>query len=129
MKPARIATIILLVLMTASTAAFANDIAIAGKLKGNWQGYWKMGNRDGRVSASITGSEENRLQGEIVWFGLVQQTLKLPFDKAEVRDGTFRFNHDQGITIDAKVSADRRVIKGNWGSAAGGGTLELKKIH
>ena len=129
MKPSRIAAIIMLVLVTASSAAIADDSAIASKLKGNWQGYWKLGDRDGRVSASITGSVENRLQGEIVWFGMVQQTLKLPFDHAEVRDGKFRFSHDQGITIDGKISGDAQSIKGNWGSAAGGGTLQLKKIH
>jgi len=118
MKPSRIATIILLVLVTASTA-FADDKAIA----------WKQGERDGRVSTSITGCNENKLQGEIVWFGMVQQTLKLPFDHAEVRDGRFRFSHDQGITIDAKISNGAKSLKGNWGSAAGGGTLQLKKIH
>lgn len=127
MKLSRLAAVLITALAAVSSMAIADDAEIAAKLKGNWQGYWQFGERIGRMSARVTGAEETRLQGEVIWFGMAPQALKLPFDKAEIKDGAFKLIHDYGLTIDGKVSADGKSIKGTWGSAVGGGPVELKK--
>lgn len=123
----KILFLIVAFLLVSSYSATANDAETAGRLKGNWLGYWKMEDKIGRLSTTITDSQDNRLSGYTVWYGLAEKEIRLPFSKAEIKEGLLLIYHDQGISLEGHLSADGRSLKGRWRSAAGGGKLELKK--
>lgn len=114
-------------LFSIGNLAIADDVELADKLKGSWLGFWRAGERVGRLSASITDSSENQLQGHTIWYGLSTTEMKLPFDKAEIRNGTLLIYHQQGIGLEGQIARSAKAIKGSWSSAAGGGSFELKK--
>lgn len=130
MQSYRIFPALFVALLALSGTAYAgSDAEIAAKLKGDWQGYWRFGERVGRLNAHITGSDGTKIKGDATWYGMATKEVKLPMDKAEVKDGVFKLLHNHGLSIDSKISADGKVMKGTWGSAAGGGPVELKKTN
>lgn len=106
--------------------AWAGDRELADKLQGNWFGFWRCGDRIGRLSISMTTTGDQQLEGHSIWYGLAGAELKLPFERAEVRDGRLLIDQ-QDLSLEGKPERSVRFLKGNWSSAAGGGHFELKK--
>lgn len=107
--------------------AWAGDEELAGKLQGNWFGFWRSGDRIGRLSVSMTTTSGQQLEGFSIWYGLAGTEMKLPFERAEIRDGRLLIDHAQGPSLEGKPERNVRSLKGNWSSATGGGHFELKK--
>ncbi len=129
MKVSLVRSLLALCLMAmASSIALAADADIAPKLVGKWEGKWIFGSAGGKLTAEITAAEGTQLKGEATWFGTAAGDLKLPFGKAEIKDGTVKIEQMYNLSLTGKVSEDAKSMTGTWESAAGNGPMELKKI-
>ena len=115
-------------LLAISVMAFANDAEVAGKLAGNWEGTWKIGDIAGKLTANINGVSGEKFKGDATWFGTQVGDLKLPISSAKVKEGKVFVDQPYGMSFEAKLSEDNKSMEGSWSSAAGNGPMSLKKI-
>lgn len=113
-------------LLTFSPAALADDVALAAKLVGTWEGKWEFNDMGGKLIARITSSSGNTLKGETTWFGTAVGDFSDRFTSAKVKDGKLKVS-EPTMDFEATVSEDGTTMKGTWTSPVATGPMNLKK--
>jgi hypothetical protein len=106
--------------------ALADDVALAAKIVGSWEGRWEYGDAGGKLTAKITSAKGNSLEGETKWFGTVAGDFSDSFSSAKLTDRKLKVS-ERTMDFVVTVSEDGTSMEGKWTSPAATGPMSLKK--
>jgi hypothetical protein len=109
-----------------SSAALADDAALAAKLVGTWEGRWEYADMGGKLTAKVTASTGNSLKGETTWFGTAVGDFSDRFSSAKLKDGKLKVS-EQTMDFEVTVSEAGDAMDGTWTSPMASGPMHLKK--
>lgn len=102
------------------------DAEFAGKLKGNWEGRWEIGNFGGKFVLVVTAVEGTTVKGEAHWYGTATGDTKEPLKTANVKNGVLIGEQPGGTTFKLKLkNAD--TLDGSWALSGYTGPLNAKR--